>query len=211
MAFTVSPNDIRYARTFGLHQRLRGHNLRTPSKLFVFPGLYNNNYLQATRSLEMGNIAEGQLSYQANRRLKVINPLQTQQVDIADNPSAMALAVAGLAQGLSNDSQVSYDLSHIGDNRSSLIVAMYGDAVDWSIQGPLAGTFPDLVLPQDVEAELSEKNISSMYITSFGYKQPGGVTALRQQLASESRADTKIRPEFFDDYDAETIIIDLNQ
>lgn len=210
VSFYDNYDGISRAYTYGLNKDGRRHFMRSPDILSVFPGIYSNNYLQLFHSRDLGSTAEGSLSYHAGRRIKVTEPTQVQTVDIADNEQAMLASVNALLQGIASGSAVNYDLGNIGTNRAGLMVFVNGNGMYWSINGPLKGTFPDLQLPAEIEAQLETADIQQISFQSSGYRQAGGINALREQLATESRSGTKLRPAFFDNYDYEDITVWLN-
>ncbi|WP_372872600.1 hypothetical protein [Shewanella sp.] len=209
VSFYEPYGDVDYLRVYGLNADGRRHQMGTPSPLYVFPGIHSNNFLQGYRTKFLGSTAEGEMTYHAARRMKVTDPGQMQNLEIADNDQQLLVAVNALLQGFDSDSAVNYNIEGIGSGRAGLFVWVYGPGLDWSIDGPLKGTVPDLNLPPDVETLFETKTISSISFSSSGYRQSGGINELRKQLATESRSGSKLRPAFFDNYDYEEIRVNV--
>ncbi|MBT1446073.1 hypothetical protein KJI95_16375 [Shewanella sp. JM162201] len=207
VSFYDNYDGITRAYTFGLNKDGRRHLMRSPELVSVFPGIHSNNFLQVSHSKDIGDTPEGTVSYNAGRRIKVTEPAKIQSPEIANNEQAMFAAVNTLLQGMESGVAVNYDLSNIGTNRAGMMLFVRADELNWSLNAPAKGTFPDLQLPADLEAQFEAANIRQISFQSSGYRQSGGINALRQQLVSESRSGTKLRPAFFDNYDYEDITV----
>lgn len=193
-----------YANTFSGQQ----HSVFDSERMYVFPGLHEYNLVQAYRFFDLESTAEGSIDYNAVRRIRATAPETVQNITIAQNETLMLEAANQLFSGIINGNAASYDFSHIGSGRSAFAMDVNATNFDWYLTGPLKGEMPDLALPASIENALDE-SVTRMYLATFGYHQGGSLELLRSEWAKEARTPGALRTAYFDDYDSESITINL--
>ncbi len=203
----TNATDIARYRTYANTAAGRQFMISGEARQFVFPGQSSNNFVQAYREVAMGSNEQGSVNYEAIRRIKVDTNSATQTLTIAENEDALLAAIAGLSDAFAEGTSVDYDLSSLGSQRTVAYGTLFGTDYQWRLDAPIAGTLPALRLPAAVEADLASRSSTDMYIGVSGYLQNGGRAEFRRQLATESRSGSKVRPAYFDNYDAEQLRI----
>ena len=201
-------DDVSHLRSYANTLGGRKHSEFGIGQMYIFPGLHENNFVQAYRFVDLESTAQGNIDYSSVRRIKVTDPKSVQDITIAQNETLMLEAANQLFSGIINDNAAAYDFSHIGSGRSAFAMDVNATNFDWYLTGPLKGEMPDLALPDNIENALDD-SVTSMYLATFGYHQGGSLELLRSEWAKETRTPGALRPAYFDNYDSESITITL--
>ncbi|MFC6755353.1 hypothetical protein, partial [Halorubrum tibetense] len=162
-------------RTFANTAEGRKHIINGFNTTFVFSGLYEDNYIQAYRHVNLGSNSKGQLRYTASRRLRADLNVSSQHFEIAENENSLLSALSGFLEAVGDNQSVTYDLSEIGVNRASFFTSLYADSFQWDVGGPLSGVLPSFTLPTAAAETIEAGVLSFAVIGSDGYMQSGGL------------------------------------
>jgi hypothetical protein len=179
----------------------------------VFPSLYTNNFVSTSFSENMGGNQYGDLFYASGTRKRVIDANATQNLDLPQNQNQLLEQTNLILIAMDSGGASEYDFSTIGTGKTLLSVEVgeRGSAL-WSVEAPLSGSMPELVLPDAIEAKFEQMANPMMTISIYGYNthNPSQFNEYRKQRAVISRDASKVRSSFFDNYVYELIDVTLS-
>ncbi|MCG9738125.1 hypothetical protein L1D32_08150 [Shewanella insulae] len=191
-------------RTHFQYQQLDYYNLQPD--LYVLPKLNPKNFIQAYRDVQLRNDPESLVWYYGGRRHLVNDPDENQEIVLPENEFELLQTMTDIAAN--SNSALNYDFTNLNTEYQALQLRIVSTNLDWTIFADLSGVIPDLKLPTAMEENLSTQ-VESVNLTLFGYFHAKGMNNIREAWAKESRSDSKIRPDYFDNYVVESISTEI--
>jgi hypothetical protein len=187
--------------------------IRWSSELQVFPGLYDNNFIAASAYESLSGNEYGDVYYSTGTRKRVADVNAVQVLNLPQDQNGFLAATSVILDSMVNDGPSYYDFSNIGSGNTMLYVSLTDAVVGgWSIDAPLSGTMPELILPASIEQKFEQMMQPNLSIQIYGYNthNPSQYHAFRKQRAETTRSTEKTRSNFFDNYTYQYLNVDIN-
>jgi hypothetical protein len=208
----TQPANVRL-RTFSETEYGRVNWINWEYEPQVFSGLYTNNFFTASVAESMGGNEFGDLFYVTSSRIRVTDANAVLSLNLQQNQNQLLEQTNVILSGMVNDGPSAYDFSTIGTGKTLLVAEIAESGLArWSVEAPLSGTMPELILPDAIEAKFEQMSNPRMMITIYGYNTHNAsqFNEYRKQRAVISRDTTKLRSSFFDNYVYELIDVSLS-